>query len=78
MQRTQATVTCSDDYVLCLSDEGTVLSIGYSRTCAHGFENYDINYSPTIISLLQNIISISISLYHSICLDDNGNVFTLW
>ena len=50
-------------------------SFGSSKLGSHGHEEEQIQY-PMRISSLNNIKSVSIGLYHSFCLDYDGNVYT--
>ena len=84
--RTLSTVLCVDfmdvygDVVnhcsLFLSHDGQVNSVGIHSHNGHGHEKFRV-FPPTRIPSLQNIKSIDCGLYHTVCLDYNGVVFTI-
>ena len=78
--RTISTVVSGNDHTLCISNENTVFSIGYSEDSAHGFtsknsSSFDLS-SPKMIPSLIHIKSVVSVHTHSVCLDNDGNVFT--
>jgi len=69
------TLVCSGESTHCINNDGNVISVGYSDCGAHGHDE-DLVFPLKMIPTLNHIVSIDISLYHSICLDIDGNVFT--
>lgn len=78
-QRCYSTMVCcglwSTATTMCISNEEDVYSFGSSNTRAHGHQE-EFVFPPKVISSLVNIKLIDCSINHSICLDNNGNVFT--
>ena len=72
--RSVSTISCAS-VTVCINDSNDVLSFGNSKSGAHGFEEEQV-FPPQIIPSLHNIVSISCSVYHTVCLDNEGNVFT--
>ena len=70
-------VVCGRMHTLFLSNDGHVFSSGSSQfhRGIHGHEDLRI-LSPKMIPSLINVKSISASSTHSICVDDDGNVYT--
>ena len=63
-------------YTLCISEGGDVHSFGKHPKGGHGHSD-DAVYQPSRIPSLKNIISICCGNEHTVCLDENGDVFTL-
>ena len=83
MARSLACCRCEDyiagstviGFTVCLSNDGRVYSFGKYDSSYHGQKERIIS-SPTLISSLINITAISCGLYHTLCLDIDGNVFS--
>ena len=77
--RSVSTIVCSGGCTVCINIGQNVVSFGYSHKGSHGHkeEEEEIVLPPKIISLLNHIISISASLGHCVCLDNDGNIFTV-
>ena len=74
MSRPISTLCCIENRTLCISDNNTVFSFGYSRLGSLGHEEQQV-FPPKMISPLVNIKSISVGS-HIVCLDNDGNVYT--
>ena len=77
--RVVSTIVCNDfrdnGCTLCISKDGRVYSCGKHDKGAHGHEE-DLVNSPTVISSLLQITSVSCGVDHSLFLDIHGNVFS--
>ena len=76
VDRVLSTLICngkSKEYTICLSTERYVYSLGQY----HGETTEQIQLNPKIIPNLKNIKSIDCGLFHTVCLDFEGNVFSL-
>ena len=73
--RSVSTIVCSNSFTVCINIDQNVVSFGSSCYRAHGHDEEDV-FPPKIIPTLNHIISISAGIEHSVCLDNDGNVFT--
>ena len=73
--RSVSNIVCSYGFTVCINNDQNVVSCGYSDEGAHGHKEENV-FPPKIISSLNHIISISAYVYHCVCLDNYGNVFT--
>ena len=77
--RVVSSVVCCDivggTFTLAISNNNEVHVFGMSVMGAHGFQEKTV--SPRVIPLLSNIHSVSSIGMFTICLDNNGIVFTL-
>ena len=64
-----------EGFTLAISNGGTVISFGRSKTSAHGFKE-ELIETPKEIPFLKNIVSIACGYNHTACLDNEGKVFT--
>ena len=73
MKRTSSTIVCGS-FTLCITHNKTVCSFGHAATisCGHKVEYI---FPPKSIPL-QNINSINCGPVHSICLDNDGTVYS--
>ena len=74
-----STIVCVDydsrnGYTMCLSESGELLSFGNHNKGAHG-QIEKLVFPPKVIPLL-NITSFGCGMDHSVCLDNNGNVYS--
>ena len=79
--RVLSSVVCGDNYVngytMFISNDNTVYSLGKHTQGEPGQKEETDSYSLNIIPSLTNIQSIDCGVEHVICLDIDGNVFTL-
>ena len=75
MSRLPSFMVCSSRSTLCISDDGSVFSFGYSCHGAHGHEEFKV-FPPKMIGTLTKIKSISVCEQASVCIDNDGNVYT--
>ena len=73
MKRTSSTIVCGS-FTLCITHNKTVCSFGSAATISYGLKDEDI-FPPKSIPL-QNINSINCGPVHSICLDNDGTVYS--
>ena len=73
--RIEPTICCGSLYTLSLSNNGDVYSFGNASYSQHGQDEETV-FPPKVIPTLNNIKSIFVGVYHSACLDYDGNVFT--
>ena len=74
MNRSTVAIT-NESYTMFINHDGDVLSLGDSHYGSNGHKG-KIVLSPTIIPTLKHIISVSVGVEHTVCLDSNGNVFS--
>ena len=72
--RTLPTFVFETRRALSISVDGTVYSIGSSKCGSHGHE--ESVEEPKMIPNLKHIKSIAVGRSHSVCLDQDGNIFT--
>merc|ERR1712227_632983 len=73
--RSVSNIVCSYDFTVCINNNQNLVSFGHSERNGHGHKEYNV-FPPKIISSLNHIISISSSMYHCACLDNDGNIYT--
>ena len=71
-----STIAFFNQGTIVVSNEGFVHSFGRIEYGANGFKEKIISLVPTKIPSLMNVQSISCGMYHTVCLNNNGNVFT--
>jgi alpha-tubulin suppressor-like RCC1 family protein len=70
-------VSAKAHHTLCLDNQGNVWSFGLNELQQLGLGHNNINRNvPTQIDNLQNIVKISTGVFHSLCLDDQGHVWS--
>ena len=73
--RSRKLVTSNGNYDLFINRDGDVLSLGDGKYGGNGHRGKTV-HSPTIIPILKCITSVSVGSYHTVCLDNAGNVFS--
>ena len=72
---TQPTFIFASGRALSISIDGDVYSFGTSRNGSHGHDEIEVE-EPKMIPNLKQIKSIALGSSHSVCLDQDGNVYT--